>query len=167
VSSPLQPTKPFVRCFATHRLQSQLKELDTKGEALPAPAQACAGTPQSVLNNPGYAGTNYKLITVGDSCFGDFSGNFSVRSLMNDKGVADDKDEEAYGVFRLEVWLCPISQLGNTTGVSACIQPKYDPQGAPLADFQKSTPHFKTYRSTNINADTIKTDPVSRAFLTL
>jgi hypothetical protein len=117
-SEALQSKRPFSRCYATPHLATALGGMDS--DDLPQPAQACGG------QNPGVegGGSRFGTIAASSSCAAGTASNFTVRAVMEDVG-----DNVAWGVFKLEVWLCDLFSLRH--GVHNCLQPKSNASARP------------------------------------
>jgi hypothetical protein len=116
----LQGASPLTICHATRWLRSTLNARAKTPGSIPAHLQDCFNAARlSLIQN----------ISTGQSCCPDKAGSFEIRPIIKDSGV-----------FRLEVWLCPLAQLMTASGLVDCLQPKSNSQARPA-----STPDYQSY----------------------
>ena len=102
------PQAQFVACFATGPLKKAL-------------AQSSTGTAGHLHHE---CGQQYQTINVGELCDETKAGEYTFRSSMG----ATPPAKSLYGVFQLDVWLCPLEQLEaylldpESGDLSGCLQ---------------------------------------------
>lgn len=91
------PESSYVKCFATEGIRNSLARSGLMPE--------CGTIPVG------------QTIEVGGVCNEDTAGEYTFRNEME-----PTVSNALYGVFQLDVWLCPSTQLSSSTDLSMCLQ---------------------------------------------
>lgn len=92
------PQADYVACFATESIRDSLAQTGLMPEC---------GTIR-----------NDNLIQVGGVCNQDTAGEYTFRNAMEPAAGSNT----LYGVFKLDVWLCPLAQVRSSSDLSLCLQ---------------------------------------------